>query len=51
MARLADEYPLVFEEYVNLFDRRHEGFRAKRERTRMERVQRMFARKGGKWQA
>lgn len=42
---------MVLEEYLNLFDRKHEGFLNRRERTRMERVQRMFARKGGKWQS
>lgn len=48
MARLLDEYPFVFEEWLALFDRRGEGFAAKRKRTRGERVQRLFDRMGRK---
>lgn len=48
MARLLDEYPFVFEEWLALFDRRGESFAAKRERTRGERVQRLFDRMGRK---
>jgi hypothetical protein len=39
-----DEYPDVFEEWVSLFDTRGESFEQRRERTRNERVVRMFRR-------
>jgi len=42
LARLADDYPDVFEEYVALFSRGGESFRKRRERTRASRVMRMF---------
>lgn len=48
MARLLDEYPFVFEEWLALFDHRGESFAAKRERTRGDRVSRLFARMGRK---
>lgn len=48
MARLLDEYPLVFEEWLGLFDHRGESFASKRERTRSDRVNRLFARMGRK---
>lgn len=48
LARLGEEYPDVFEEYVSLFVSGGETFRQRRERTRGERVGRLFARMRGK---
>lgn len=42
MARLADEYPLVFESYMDLFAPKKATFRERRAHGRQARVNRIF---------